>query len=144
MGNLTDLVDAIPPLVLPELQDAPYDVTYVLPAKDYGAGWTEVVVSPPGFRGRVRAITVYDTTEAFTTDTTPGYCYVGISGNTDLYALSGGFATTAIDASLSPAVTMGATPTIQPGTTMHFTGVAPTGGTPAGIATTAITIQYFK
>jgi len=150
MGNLTDLVDAIPPLVMPDLEDAPFDVTYVFPhvaateTGDYGQGWTEVIESPPGFRGQVRAISVYDVTEAFTATTTPAYVYVGISGDTDAFALSASLGTTAIAAAISPALTHGATRYIQANTTIHVTGVAPTGGTPAGIAATAVTIQYFK
>lgn len=146
MGNLTDLVDAIPPLILSELEGAPFDVTYVFPAKDFGAAanWTEVIESPPGFRGMVRAISLYDVTEVFNAPTTPAYVYVGISGDIDAYALSASLGTLAAAASDSPALTHGATRYIQANTTIHVTGVGITGALPTGIATVAVTIQYFK
>ncbi len=146
MGNLTDLVDAVTPLVLPELEDAPFDVTYIFPAKDYGAGsnWTEVIESPPGFRGMVRAVTLYDVTEIFNAPTTASFVYVGLNGDIDAFALSASLGTLATNASDSPALTHGATRYIQPNATIHVTGVAATGSLPTGIATTAVTIQYFK
>jgi hypothetical protein len=149
MNNLTDITGSVSPVNIQELEDAPFCITYVLPGAvgaggDYGNGFTEVIESPPGFRGKVRAISLYNVTEAFTAVTTPAYCYVGISGDTDAFCLSAGLGTTAIGAADSPALTDGATHIIQPGTTIHVTGVAPTGGTPAGVCDTAVTIQYFK
>ena len=146
MGNLTDLIDSIPPVHVRKLEDAPFSVTYVFPAKDFGAGsnWTEVIESPPGFRGVVRAVTMYDVTEIFNEPTTPAYVYVGLSGDIDAFALSASLGALAADASDSPALTDGATHVIQANATIHVTGVAVTGVSPTGIATTAVTIQYFK
>jgi hypothetical protein len=144
MGNLTGITGAVSPVNLQDLEDAPFVVTYVLPLTDYGAGFTEVIETPPGFRGVVRAITLYNVTELFTAVTTPAYCYVGVSGDTDAFVTSAGLGTLAVDAADSPALTDGATHIIQPNTTVHVTGVAPTGGTPAGICTTGVTIQFFK
>jgi len=144
--NLTNLVDTIPPVHLQDLDDAPFDVTYVFPAKDFGAesDWTEVIESPPGFRGMVRAITMYDVTEVFNAPTTASYVYVGISGDTDAFCTSASLGTLAADASDSPVLTDGATKYIPANTTIHVTGINATGTTPTGIATTAVTIQYFK
>ena len=144
--NLSDITDQLTPGQHKDLAGAPFDVTYVLPAKDFGAGanWTEVIESPPGFYGRVRAITMYDVTEIFNEPTTPAYVYVGITGDTDAFCTSASLGTLAADASDSPVLTDGATHTIPPNTTIHVTGVAVTGTTPTGIATTAVTIQYFK
>jgi len=146
MANLTDLIDAIPPVHIQDLEDAPFSVTYTFPAKDFGAGsnWTEVIESPPGFRGKVRAISLYDVTEVFNEPTTPAYVYVGISGDTDAFCTSASLGTLAATAADSPALTDGATHIIQPNTTIHVTGVAVTGTSPTGIATVAVTIQYFK
>ena len=128
-----------------ELDDAPFVVTYTFPAKDYGAAtWTEVIETPAGFRGKVRAISIYDVTEAFTDDTTEARVDVGISGDIDAYVTSADLGTLGIAAADSPALTEGATNIIPANNTVHVTGTAPTGGTPAGIATTAVTIQYFK
>ena len=146
MGNLTDLVEPIPPLILSELESAPFDVTYVFPAKDFAAGanWTEVIESPPGFRGTVRAVTLYDVTEVFNAPTTAAYVYVGITGDTDAFVTSASLGALAANASDSPALTNGATRFIPANTTIHVTGVAVTGTSPTGIATVAVTIQYFK
>jgi len=128
-----------------EIDDAPFVVTYTFPAKDFGAAtWTEVIETPPGFRGKVRAVTLYDVTEAFTDDTTEARVDVGISGDIDAYVTSADLGTLAIAASDCPALTDGATRIIPANNTVHVTGTAPTGGTPAGIATTAVTIMYFK
>ena len=144
--KLTDIKDQVTPPDLKELEDVPFDVTYVFPAKDFGAGsnWTEVIESPPGFRGKVRAVTMYDVTEIFNAPTTPAYVYVGISGDTDAFCTSASLGTLAATAADSPALTDGATNIIQQNTTIHVTGVAVTGTSPTGIATVAVTIQYFK
>ena len=149
MADLTDITDVIPPVQLNKLENTPFEITYVLPGVedgggDYGAGFTEVIETPAGFRGVVKAITLYNVIELFTAVTTPAYCYVGISGDTDAFAMSAGLGTLAVDAADCPALTKGATYIIPAGTTVHVTGVAPTGGTPAGIATTGVTIQFFR
>jgi hypothetical protein len=143
MGDLTDLQGVVPPVHIRELEEVPFCVTYVLPSTDYGAGFTEVIETPPGFRGKVRSIDLYNVTELFTAVTTPAYCYVGISGDTDAFCTSASLGTLAVDAADSPLLADGATHIIPANTTVHVTGVAPTGGTPAGIATTAVTILYF-
>jgi len=129
-----------------DIDDAPFDITYVFPAKDFGAesDWTEVIESPPGFRGIVRAITLYDVTEVFNAPTTASYVYVGLSGDTDAFVTSASLGTLAADASDSPALTNGDTRVIPANSTIHVTGINATGTTPTGIATTAVTIQYFK
>ena len=146
MTKLTDLGGAIAKVELRELEDVPFVVTYTFPAKDFGAAanWTEVLESPVGFRGKVRDITLYDVTEVFNEPTTPAYVYVGISGDIDAFVTSASLGALAVDASDSPVLTDGATHIIQPNTTIHVTGVGVTGTLPTGIATVAVTIQYFK
>lgn len=146
MNNLTDIIGAVSPVNLQQLDEAPFSITYTFPAKDFGAGsnWTEVIESPLGFRGKVRDITLYDVIEVFNEPTTPAYVWVGINGDTDAFCTSASLGTLAQDASDSPALTRGATHIISPNTTIHVTGVAVTGASPTGIATVAVTIQYFK
>ena len=83
-------------------------------------------------------------TEIFNAPTTPAYVYVGISGDIDAYALSASLGTLATTESDSPALTHGTTRYIPPNTTIHVTGVGNTGAGLTGIATTTVTIQYFK
>jgi len=137
---------ATTPTAYLEIDDAPFDITYVFPAKDFGAesDWTEVIESPPGFRGVVRAITLYDVTEVFNVPTTASFVYVGLSGDTDAFCTSASLGTLAADASDSPVLTDGATRFIAANATIHVTGINATGTTPTGIATVAVTIQYFK
>lgn len=143
--DLSDLTGQIPPAQLQELEDTPFYVTYTFPAIDIGAGnVANVLASPAGFRGKVRNISVYDVTEAFTATTLAAHVDVGVSGDLDAFCVSASLGTTGIAASICPALTDGATHIIQPGTSIYVTAYAPTGGVPAGIATVAVTIQYFK
>lgn len=144
MADLTDIAGVVPPFQISALDDAPFSITYVLPAVDFASTATEVIETPASFRGIVKAITVYNVTTQFTAVTTPAYVYVGISGDTDAFALSASLGTLNVDEADCPALTKGATHLIQPGTTVHVTGVAPTGGAPAGVATIGVTIQFFK
>lgn len=146
MGDLTDLTGVIPPVQLVELQDVPFCVTYTFPAKDFGAGtFTESFETPPGFRGIIRSVALTDVTEAFTAVTTQAYVNLGVpSGDVDAYAYTAGLGTLAINGSDSPALTLGVTPTIEPNSEVWLQGVAPTGGTPAGIGTVSVTVLYFK
>lgn len=121
-----------------------FDVTYVLPAKDFGDGWTEVLEAHPTLRGVVKNVALYDVTEALNAVTTPARVDVGInSGDADAFSISAGIGAVSIGAAANPALTAGVTGTIPAGTDILVTGVAPTGGTPAGVATVAVTIRYF-
>jgi hypothetical protein len=144
MADLTDIAGVVPPFQISALDDAPFEITYVLPAVDFASTKTEVIETPAGFRGIVKAITLYNVTVTFTAVTTPAYVYVGITGDTDAYALSAGLGTLAQNAADCPALTKGATHIIPPGQTVDVTAVAPTGGSPAGTATIGVTIQFFK
>lgn len=145
MADLTDLTGVVPPVQLIELDDAPFSVTYTFPAKDFGAGdFTESFETPVGFRGLVRAISLFDVTEVFSTTTTQARINLGVpSGDADAYAYTGGLGALQVAASDSPVVTHGVTRIIPANSEVTFQGIAPTGGTPTGIATVAITVQYF-
>jgi hypothetical protein len=144
MADLTDITDVIPPVQLNKLETTPFDITYVLPAVDFSTTATEVIETPAGFRGVVKAITVYNVTTQFTAVTTPAYVYVGITGDTDAYVTSASLGTLDADEADCPALTRGATYIIPAGQTVDVTGVAPTGGSPAGVATIGVTIQFFR
>jgi hypothetical protein len=144
MGNISQLSTPISPGEQKDLDDAPFSVTYVLPAKDFGAGnWTEVIESPARYRGIVKAITLYDVTEVFSTDTTEASVNVGTAGDADAFASSADLGALAADGSDCPALTDGVTKLIAPSTAIQVQGIAPTGGVPTGIATVAVTVLYF-
>lgn len=147
MGTLLDLRGTIPPAELNaiKLNEVPFCITYVFPAKDFGAGnWTEIVESPAGFRGRVRAVFLYDITETFNSVTTEAILNIGTAADADLYGTTGNLGDLASDTSDAPALADGITLLIAESTSIQVQGIAPTGGVPTGIATVAVTIQYFK
>ena len=121
-----------------------FSVSYRFEAIDFGAGdSTEVIAPPAGKVGVVVGVTLVNVTEAFTTDTTPARVDVGTSGDADEYAISGGFGTTGVGASVSPALTDGVSANLlPPDTDVQLTFVAPTGGVPAGVADCIVTIVY--
>jgi hypothetical protein len=123
---------------------AGFDITYVFPAVDFGDGWTEDIQSPAGFRGTVKAYSIYNVTEALTATTTGGIINVGIQGgDADAYAVGSEIAALAIDAAVTQIPTAGVVGTIPVAEDILVTGVAATGGTPAGICTVALTISYY-
>ena len=147
MGTLLDLRGTISPAELNaiKLNDVPFCVTYVFIDKDFDADWTELIESPAGFRGRIRSLDIYDVTETFNSVTTEANIIIGLSGDTNAYGTSSSIGDLAADATDSLVLTDGVTLMIPPSTTIIVTGVAPTGGSPdTGIATIAVTIQYFK
>jgi len=121
---------------------ASYAVTYVFPAKDWGATWTEVINTPAGKRGRVIAATVYDVTEIFSDTGSEARVDIGDGSDANAFAQTAGLGTTGVNASVAPAVTQGVTEIIPVNDTVTVTGV--TAGTPGtGIATLALTVEFF-
>ena len=119
--------------------------TYVFPAVDYGAG-----DSSHSFRGpKGKAGTLVDihlhATETFNSVTTDGYTAVGTAADTDAYAL---FVQGDLAATDSICATGMSDPdwlidaNLPADTQIEVTCVAPTGGTPAGIATVEITVDW--
>lgn len=144
MGTLIDISDPVGPGLVKDLKDVPYAETYVLGAKDFGAGnWTELILTPSTHRGYLKSVVIYEVSEVFSTTTTEATLNVGIASDADLYATTPDFGALAVAATLRPALTRGTT-VIEPGTSIQVQGIAPTGGTPTGIATVALTIVYFK
>lgn len=122
-----------------------FSVTYTFPLIDLDSGdVTRDIQGPAGLRGLVKEVNLYDVSELFTDDTTEARLDVGIQGGDDnAYAISGDVGTLAADAGLSLALTAGVVGTIPAGEDILLTFVAPTGGTPEGIATWSVTISWF-
>ena len=145
MGSLLDITDPIAPSNLHALEDVPFSVTYTFEASDWGANFTEVIEPPAGFRGKVKAIDIYNISETFNSVTLNARVEVGISGgDVDAHAISDDIPDTAANAAFSAVITDGILPIIAEGTNILIGGIASTGGTPAGIGTLSVTIQYFK
>lgn len=132
--------------------DNPLTISHNLGVVDYGAGNSvQLIPAPPGCTGARIECVLLDVDETFNTDTTEGAVQVGDGTDADkFFAASVGAA--AADTAVSFAGATEAYPTIDmardgnAGAAMTFltvTLVAPTGGTPAGIANTTLVIHWF-
>jgi hypothetical protein len=119
---------------------------YVFPNVDYGAGNSaQSFQGPKGKAGRLIDIHL-SATETFNSVTTDGYTDIGTAADPDAYAhfvqgdlaatdsVSGQDGVTDTDWLISAA--------IPADTQVEVTFVAPTGGTPAGIATTTVIVDW--
>jgi hypothetical protein len=123
-----------------------FSVTYVFALADFGAGFTEDIQGPAGFRGLVKAVDIYEISEAFNGDTTAARLDIGIqAGDADAYVVSADIPDpTGTGAALSLALTAGVVGTIPVGEDILLTGIAPNdAGANTGICTLAVTISYF-
>ena len=122
-----------------------FSVTYKFIAKDYGADSTEVIAPPPGLRGEIKELNLYDVSEIFNLTTAPlaANVIVGTAADPDAYATSAVFGTLAQDAAESFALTDGITTVLPVDTDILVSFNASDNGTPTGIASTSLTINYF-
>jgi hypothetical protein len=119
---------------------------YVFPAVDYGAGDSaHSFRGPKGKKGRLVDIHL-SATEAFNSTTTDGYTDIGTAADTNAYAH---FVQGDLAATDSVCGTDGVTDTdwlidanIPADTQVEVTCVAPTGGTPTGIATVTVVVDW--
>ncbi len=119
-------------------------ISYNYPAQDFGAGnATRDLIGPAGKRGRIRAVSLI-ATEAFNSVTTEAFVRVGTAADDDAYL---NYAVGDLAAG------SGATPTDESGLTVlgdlpadteaRISFIAPTGGTPTGIADTVVVIEWY-
>lgn len=128
--------------------DLPVRVSYCFPVHDFGAGAGAHAVKPPKGkkRGNVVDIQLFNITETFTQDTTPAYVRLGTSGDADKYAelnCGAAAATNAYNLSDAGSINSVIDLTADSITQVEVTFVAPTGGTPAGIAAVAVVIDWY-
>lgn len=120
--------------------------TYVFPNVDFGAGDSaQSFQGPKGKTGRLIDIH-YSVTETFNSVTTDANTQIGTAADPDAYAL---FVQGDAAATDSVCGTDGTTDpdwlideNIPADTQVEVTFTAPTGGTPAGIATVSITVDW--
>ena len=117
-------------------------VTYTFDGYDLGAGADEDFESPQGYRGTVRAFSLFDITEAIADGA--GTIAIGLQGgDVDAYVDETVIAIASTgDAAVYDALVAGVTGTIPSSQPVLITGTAPGGGA-TGIFTLAITVQYF-
>lgn len=123
--------------------DHPVYTTYTFEAHDFGAGGaTKAVVGPNGMRGQIVDIQV-GASETFTDTTAEGAVRAGITGELDKFA-DFGLGTLASGAGDAASRNAGDLKggVLSADETLLLTFVAPTGGTPAGIADVHVTVAW--
>ncbi len=112
---------------------------------DFGSDTTEVIAPPPGLRGELKDLNLYNVTETFNTTSIAAGITIGIAGtgNAAIYASSALFGTLATDAAEDFALTLGATVILPADTDILVSFNASNNGTPAGRASVALTINFF-
>lgn len=126
--------------------DNPLRVSYSFAAIDFGTTKTRYIRGPAGKRGRVVDATLSVTT-LFTAVTTPAHVEVGPSG-TLTAALDWTLTTNAANSTTNASQQSGAFKTgvasyLAADTDVLITFLAPTGGSPAGVADAHIVIEWF-
>jgi len=121
-----------------------YTETYLFQAQDFGAGnATEVIRGPAGKTGVVRSVSLFNVTEAFNSVTTSARVDIGDGSDADGYARTNDFSDLAVGAAESHTVIEGVLGNELPGNTnITLTFVAPTGGTPTGIADVQVAVTW--
>lgn len=130
--------------------DNPMTIPYQWAAHDFGAGGATLEIrGPAGKRGILKDIILFDITETFTNVTTSGYVRVGDGSDADIYgeldclAYSAGSTASAKAATETATNAINGDQTIPADSTVTIMFGAPTGGTPAGIASVQVVIDWF-
>lgn len=128
-------------------KDAPFSATYTFPAVDFGNGDSvQVIPAMPGGKvGYVEEVVVHNVTETFNEVTTPARVDVGVSGgDADFNVVGDSLGSLAAGASQRDDLTPGVQGrTIVKDQAVGVSCIAPTGGTPAGIASVSVTILWY-
>jgi hypothetical protein len=131
--------------------DLPVRVCYTLgnavTGLDIGNGDTAHAIKPPKGKKMGNVVDIHlSVFETFTQVTTPGYIRIGTSGDADKYAeLNCGAAAATNAYNLSDAGTINSRIDLVADSIsqVEVVSIAPTGGTPAGIANVTIVIDWY-
>ena len=126
--------------------DNPNVIRHQFPSHDFGAGaFAGSLKGPAGHKGRILDLGLSNITETFTNVTTGAYLRVGTGADPDAYAQMDCAAAAATDTYNTQDDTDAIIDEDLPADTqIEVTGVAPTGGTPAGIASFYVDVAWFK
>lgn len=151
MSTIDILGGKVPQRAIRYLDQLPYVTSYNLGTVDYGAGDTVFEMQAPASRrGKVIAVNVFQVTEVFSTTTLEASVEIGTAADPDGYCYTDDFGALAVAnadvfTSYDGSLTVGALGEIlPPDTEFQVTTVAPTGGTPTGIAMTSVDVLYFE
>jgi len=122
-------------------------VPYVFAAQDFGAGSaTRDIQGPPGLRGRILGLSMA-ATETFNAVSTPAHVLVGTAADTDAYLdynvgeLAAGAGVTKVHT--GPDGDFDVLDDLPADTEARISLIAPSGGTPTGIADTTLLISWY-
>ncbi len=155
MANTIDIFGGkVPQRAIRYLDQLPYvhcfHFSNVAAGVDFGAGDSQYQLQTPvGRRAKPIEVSVYDVTETFTDDTTEASVEIGDGSDQDEFAYTDDFSTLAADnadtfTSYDGSLVVGDTEIIEGDDEVTVTCVAPTGGTPAGIAKVSVAFMYFE
>lgn len=121
-------------------------VTYKFASHDFGAGaGATSFKAPAGYsKGRILDVGLMDITETFTNTTTPGYVRVGTAGDADAYAQLDCGVAAATDTYNTQNDTDAIISADINNSQIEVAFIAPTGGTPAGIASAFVVVAWFS
>lgn len=127
--------------------DLPTRVSYSFGSHDFGAGAGAYAIKPPPGKKLGNVVDIHlAPSETFTQVTTPGYVRLGTSGEAAKYAeLNCGAAAATNAYNLSDAGSVNARIDLVADSIsqVEVVFVAPTGGTPAGIALVTVVVDWF-
>jgi hypothetical protein len=123
----------------------PLTISHTFTSHDFGAGNGAVSIKgPKGKRGYIEEIIAY-ATETFNAVTTPAYIRIGTGSDADAYAEANLGTTAATDTFVASQNDVDAIidHNIPENDQIEVAFIAPTGGTPAGIANVTIVISWY-
>lgn len=149
---ISTLGGKVPQRAIRHLDQLPYAVTIQFEAVDFGTPTASLsFVAPSTRRGKVLNIDLTGVTETFTSTTLAAGIEVGIDGgDTDAYCTTErgindlAAATVQNFNAADGSLVNGVDEIIPAAGIVTVTPIAPTGGTPAGIADLGITVLYFE
>lgn len=121
-------------------------ITYTYSGIDFGAGDKAASFQgPKGMAGKLKDIVLPNVTEVFNEVTTPGYVRIGTASDADHYAEANLASTGATDTFVATQDDTDALiiTDIPADTQVEVAFIAPTGGTPTGIADVQIVVEWY-
>jgi hypothetical protein len=149
MSTIDVFATKVPQRVIRSLAGLPYTATYkALAAVDFGAGDSTPIIfgTPANLRALILAVDVYNVSETFNSVTTAARVEVGDGANADEFVLTSDFEDGTDGQSFTTfdgTIVTGVQQIVEPDDQVTVTCVAPTGGTPTGIAEVSVTVLYF-
>ena len=146
-GTIDTLAGKVPQRAIRYLDQLPYVATYTS-NQDFGAGDSFVFATPASRYAKVTEVQLHNVTETFNSVTTAASVEIGDGSDADGFAYTDDFAdgtAAQVFTTYDDTITAGVLgDIIGPGDQVTATAVAPTGGTPTGIADVSVSVLLFS